>query len=235
MKEIVKNNFVLSKLNEMKQAGHNVGGPLCFGYETREFLRREYSDSLIACADIFETSADDIRVIFENIKRGVTKCRYVFGVIDMLPDGNFPKDIVFVDEEFSKAEKRIKSILKESSVRQIIANVDMEKIEGLEFIYKALKRLESVRDKLSIEAFIWLEHHIQRLKILFIAVRQMTEIYLICRFTQEGILKYSQPTFRAKCNDLRVTIRNNRIVLDEFDVCALASFVDYAEELIANL
>ncbi len=217
-----ENNIVLSKLNElMKQTGRN--DPFCFTFSTGDFFRDDYLDKLTDNVDIFPECKNELREIFELIGRSLHKSRYIQGEIDMLPKGVFTTD-------FSKFDEMLEKISGKESARKFLSAVDMEKIEGLESIFRAMEILESIASSLTLEVFLWLEHHLQRLKVLFIVVRQLTEICLISRFIRQADSQFSFVTLRAKCKDLRITVRQHRIILDEFEITKVLDFVDIVEQ-----
>ncbi len=228
------NNIVLSKLNKLKQTGH-CNGSFAFGFDTTKFLCSEYIEELISFADMSDEYGSDLREILIWIKVAISKSRYIFKVIDMLPNENFPKGLDVLDRMLDKAISDNTISLRGDSARQIISIVDMENIEGLELIFRGISKLESLCCVFNIEIYLWLEHHLQRLKVLFLVIRQMAEIYLVCRFLRDAKLQYSIATLRAKCRDLRGAIRANRIILEEFNISNLSVFLEDVENLISNL
>ncbi len=164
-------NYILTKLNEIKRTGHNQHDPFCFDFDTHNFLKFEYLETLISLSHIFDKQSaldnrnnqeqqGQTRAIFEQIKSALSKSRYIFSHIDIMPKENFPDSVNTIDTTFDNAEKNnnIAQLNPKHDAKKIIANADFEKIEALELIFKALNKLETLinENKLDIETFIWL-------------------------------------------------------------------------------
>ncbi len=162
-------------------------------------------ENFVGKIESFAPLTDSLADIVRLVKAAVEKSTTILGEDSLFENGRLKSFDEFrgVAGRFSHPDKNL------------IMKVDLEKIEAMEFAFEAMDILEKTRYEYSSVDFLFLEHHLQRLKILTGIIRQMLSVYLIALGIENKSADIPLHTLNAKRKDLDRDIRRNRIVIEE--------------------
>jgi hypothetical protein len=171
---------------------------------------------------VFEDAADAVNAVFRAGQVAMEKTFTLCGSLWAMEDSTWPTDIRFYDRQVDadhpptgidpdRWQANIMTLA--HPARTILADVDKERVDGLEAAYRAMNLLEEARSSLRPERFLFLEHYYQRLKAVCRVLRRMVVAWLFLRAARQQTFVSSRAGLFGKLKDLRQAIDDHKSIV----------------------
>jgi hypothetical protein len=157
----------------------------------------------------FGSGWGEVKKAFDFARQAIEKSFLTLGSIDLMENGCWPRNLDWLDRQLGMKSFNI--------TREVLSQIDLEKIEGMEAAHDAWKTLESVRPQIEPKAFLWLEHFFQQLKTVCQILRLLAETYFAHRGLARATLKIPGHVLWSKYKDFAAAVREHQALLQDFD------------------
>lgn len=167
---------------------------------------------------LFGDGADAVKTVLAKARLAIEAGLAVLGTIWSLDDSTWPTSPAFYDTQLDRNEPpagfdQVTWAANVGKLReptdQVLGEIDGEKIDALEHAHVALQTLEQARDRLTPEAFLYLEHYVQRLKAICMVLRTQVMAYFARRAGKP------KSTLIGRLKDLRSAVRHHQAIVAE--------------------
>jgi len=153
----------------------------------------------------------DLHEAFASCRNAIGKSFRVLDSMWMMDKSRWPGNLAWLDAQASQSDKLCRPS------RDILNQIGMEKIEGLESAHDALQNLDRMRNQIPPTAFLFLEHYFHQLRLVCTVLWRLTDVYFSLFAREQSSATVGSHEIIAKFKDFKWTVEEYASVLSSFD------------------